>query len=35
MEWGLILPNSHSLDDDDCDWIGDCLEGFVTDKGLA
>jgi CDP-4-dehydro-6-deoxyglucose reductase, E1 len=29
MEWGLVLPNNHSLDDDDCEWIGDCLDGFV------
>ena len=35
MEWGLILPNNHSLDDDDCAWIGDCVHGFVTEKGLA
>lgn len=32
MEHGLILPNSHSLDDDDCHYIGECLEGFVTAK---
>lgn len=30
MEWGLILPGSHSLDDDDCAWIGECLDGFVA-----
>jgi len=30
MEHGLILPNSHSLDDDDCHYIGECLEGFVA-----
>jgi len=35
MEWGLILPNNHSMTDDDCDWIGDCLGGFVTERGLA
>ena len=23
MEQGLVLPNSHSLDDDDCAWIAD------------
>ena len=30
MEWGLILPGSHSLTDDDCDWIGECVDGFVA-----
>jgi CDP-6-deoxy-D-xylo-4-hexulose-3-dehydrase len=35
MEWGLILPNNHSLDDDDCDYIGETLEAFLTEKGLA
>jgi CDP-4-dehydro-6-deoxyglucose reductase, E1 len=35
MEWGLILPNNHSMTDDDCDYIGECLEGFVGGKGLA
>lgn len=35
MEWGLILPNNHSLSDDDCAYIGECLDGFVADKGLA
>ncbi|MEZ5244888.1 MAG: DegT/DnrJ/EryC1/StrS family aminotransferase [Acidimicrobiales bacterium] len=29
MEWGLVLPNSHSLDDDDCAYIGECLTAFV------
>jgi len=29
MERGLILPGSHSLSDDDCAWIGECLAGFV------
>lgn len=35
MERGLVLPNSHSMDDDDCRYIGECLEGFVADRGLA
>ena len=35
MEWGLILPNNHSMTDDDCHYIGECLEGFVAGKGLA
>jgi CDP-6-deoxy-D-xylo-4-hexulose-3-dehydrase len=34
MEWGLVLPNNHSMTDADCDWIGECLDGFVTEKGL-
>ena len=29
MELGLVLPNSHSMDDDDCAYIGECLDGFV------
>ncbi len=29
MEWGLILPNSHSLTDDDCAYIGDRIAAFV------
>ena len=35
MEWGLILPNNHSLSDDDCAYIGECIDGFVAEKGLA
>ena len=35
MERGLVLPNNHSMSDDDCDYIGECLAGFVADKGLA
>ena len=34
MEWGLILPNNHSLSDDDCDYMGETLEGFVIERGL-
>lgn len=34
MEWGVVLPNSHSLDDDDCDYIGECAEGFLRSEGL-
>jgi CDP-6-deoxy-D-xylo-4-hexulose-3-dehydrase len=29
MERGLILPNNHSMSDDDCAYIGECLDGFV------
>lgn len=35
METGLILPNNHSMSDDDCAYIGECVEGFLKEKGLA
>ncbi len=35
MEWGLILPNSHSLDDADCHYIGTCIDDFVRAEGLG
>jgi CDP-6-deoxy-D-xylo-4-hexulose-3-dehydrase len=35
MRWGLVLPNHHAMDDGDCDYIGECLEQFVADRGLA
>jgi CDP-4-dehydro-6-deoxyglucose reductase, E1 len=35
MAWGLVLPNSHAMTDDDCRYIGECLDGFVAAKGLA
>ena len=35
MERGLILPNSHSLDDEDCHYIGACVEGFLAEHGIA
>lgn len=34
MEHGLILPNNHSLTDDDCFYIGDCVEAFLQQYGL-
>ena len=34
MEWGLILPNNHSMNDDDCGYIGECLEAFLVDRSL-
>jgi CDP-4-dehydro-6-deoxyglucose reductase, E1 len=34
MEFGLILPNNHSMNDDDCDYIGECVEGFLREKSL-
>jgi CDP-6-deoxy-D-xylo-4-hexulose-3-dehydrase len=35
MEWGLILPNNHSMSDDDCAYIGACVEAFLAEQGLA
>lgn len=32
MEWGLILPNNHSLDDEDCRYIGECIDAFVAQQ---
>ncbi len=34
MEWGLILPNNHSLSDDDCHYIGETTEAFLAEKKL-
>ena len=34
MEWGLILPNNHSMNDDDCNYVGECLDAFVAERGL-
>ena len=35
MERGIVLPNHHAMDDDDCHYIGECLDGFLDAKGLA
>ncbi len=35
MEWGLILPNNHSMNDGDCHYIGESLDAFLTGRGLA
>lgn len=35
MEWGIVMPNNHSMSDDDCAYIGECLEGFLKEKGLV
>jgi CDP-6-deoxy-D-xylo-4-hexulose-3-dehydrase len=35
MEWGLVVPNSHNLTDEDCAYIGETVAGFVTANGLA
>ncbi len=29
MTGGIVLPNNHSMTDDDCAYIGECLEGFL------
>ena len=34
MEQGLILPNNHSLTDDDCNYIGETTEAFLTEHEL-
>jgi CDP-6-deoxy-D-xylo-4-hexulose-3-dehydrase len=34
MEQGIVLPNNHSMSDDDCAYIGECLEGFLKGKAL-
>ncbi|MBU6329686.1 MAG: aminotransferase class I/II-fold pyridoxal phosphate-dependent enzyme [Acidobacteria bacterium] len=34
MEWGLILPNNHSLTDEDCTYIGETALAFLVEKGL-
>ena len=35
MEWGLVLPNNHSLTDEDSAYIGECLAAFVDEHHLA
>ena len=32
MEWGLILPNNHSMSDDDCAYIGETVDAFVSQR---
>ena len=34
MEWGVVLPNNHAMTDDDCDYIGECVEMFLAERGL-
>jgi CDP-6-deoxy-D-xylo-4-hexulose-3-dehydrase len=34
MEWGLILPNNHSMDDDDCHYMGECIEAFLEQQAI-
>ena len=35
MQWGLILPNTHAMTDDDCSYIGDCVAGFLAETGIV
>jgi hypothetical protein len=35
MEQGLVLPNNHNMTDDDCAYIGETVEGFLRDGGMA
>jgi CDP-6-deoxy-D-xylo-4-hexulose-3-dehydrase len=35
MEWGVILPNNHSMVDDDSVYIGECVERFLADRALV
>jgi len=35
MECGLVLPNHHGMDDDDCHYIGECIDAFVTEQAVA
>jgi CDP-6-deoxy-D-xylo-4-hexulose-3-dehydrase len=35
MERGLVLPNHHAMSDDDCAYIGECVAGFLAEKGLV
>jgi CDP-6-deoxy-D-xylo-4-hexulose-3-dehydrase len=35
MERGVILPNNHAMTDADCDYIGECVEAFLTMRGLV
>jgi CDP-6-deoxy-D-xylo-4-hexulose-3-dehydrase len=34
MEWGLILPNNHAMDDDDCHYMGECIEAFLEQQAI-
>jgi CDP-6-deoxy-D-xylo-4-hexulose-3-dehydrase len=34
MEWGVVLPNNHAMNEDDCDYIGECVERFLVEHGL-
>jgi CDP-6-deoxy-D-xylo-4-hexulose-3-dehydrase len=32
MEWGVVLPNNHSMTDDDCAYIGECVDAFLAQR---
>ena len=33
MEWGVVLPNNHSMSDDDCAYIGECVDEYLGSSG--
>jgi CDP-6-deoxy-D-xylo-4-hexulose-3-dehydrase len=35
MEWGLVFPNHHAMNDDDCQYIGECLDGFLAQRAVG
>jgi CDP-6-deoxy-D-xylo-4-hexulose-3-dehydrase len=35
MEFGLVLPNHHGMDDEDCHYIGECIDAFVAEQAVA
>jgi CDP-6-deoxy-D-xylo-4-hexulose-3-dehydrase len=35
MEWGVVLPNNHAMSEDDCHYIGECVEAFLVERGIA
>jgi CDP-4-dehydro-6-deoxyglucose reductase, E1 len=34
MEWGVVLPNNHSMTDEDSEWIGECVASFIDSEGI-
>ena len=34
MEWGVVLPNNHSMSDGDSEWIGECVASFIDSEGI-
>jgi CDP-6-deoxy-D-xylo-4-hexulose-3-dehydrase len=34
MEWGVVLPNNHSMTDEDSEWIGECVASFIESEGI-
>jgi CDP-6-deoxy-D-xylo-4-hexulose-3-dehydrase len=35
MEYGIVLPNHHAMTDDDCHYIGECLQAFVEHQAVS